>query len=382
MDFTLTEEQLRIKESFARFARAELNHAMPNRDREQVFNRSGWKRCAEIGVHGLPLPRRYGGRDADPVTTMLALEGLGSGCTDNGLCFAINAHLWGCAFPIHTFGSDEQKDRFLPDLCSGEKVGALAVTEREAGSDAYSLKTVAKLRGNRYLLNGSKIFVTNGPIADVILVLASVDPGKGAHGISCFLVEKGAPGLRIGPAVEKMGLRTVPMGELFLENCEVAVANRLGREGAGLAVFNHAMEWERAFILATALGAMQRLLERCREYARSRRQFGRPIGAFQLVSTRLVDMLVRLETARLLLYRVAWLKATGQRATMEAAMAKLYVSEAWVASCQDAMQIHGAYGYLSESELERELRDALASRLYSGTSEIQRQVIAQWMGVT
>ncbi|MBI2311679.1 MAG: acyl-CoA dehydrogenase family protein [Betaproteobacteria bacterium] len=381
MDFALTPEQAQLKESVARFAQSELNQDLPQRDREQAFNRAGWQRCAETGIQGLPVPRRYGGQEADPLTTSAALEGLGYGCRDNGLCFAINAHLWGCVQPILTFGSESQKERFLPRLCSGEWIGALAVSEREAGSDAYSLKTRAARDGDRYLLTGSKMFVTNGPVADLILVFATVDPAKGAHGITGFLVEKGTPGLRAGPTIEKMGLRTVPMGELTLESCAVPVENRIGAEGAGLALFNHAMEWERGFILAGAVGAMQRQLEQCRQHARTRRQFGQPIGAFQLVSSKLVDMQLRLEAARLLLYKVAWLKSHKRPALMEASQAKLFISEAWVQSCQDAMQIHGGYGYLTESEVERDLRDALASRLFSGTSEIQRQVIAHWLGL-
>ena len=382
MNFALTPQQAQLKESIGRFARAELNQDLLNREKAQVFNRAGWQRCAEMGIQGLPIPVCYRGQGADPLTIISALEGLGYGCKDNGLCFAINAQLWGCTFPISTFGTERQKERFLPGLCTGKWIGALAMSEREAGSDAYGLKTVAEHRGEHYLLNGRKMFVTNGPIADLILVLATVNPGKGAHGISGFLVENGVPGLTRGPAIDKMGLRTVPMGELLLENCAVPVENRLGQEGAGLALFNHAMEWERGFILASAVGAMQRQWEQCREYARTRRQFGQPIGAFQLVSNKLVDMQVRLETARMLLYKVGWLKTIERSAVMEAAMAKLYISEAWVQSCQDAIQLHGGYGYLTESEVERDLRDALASRLHSGTSEIQRQIIAQWMGLT
>ena len=381
MDFSLTPSQVELKETVARFAQAELNQGLLDRDRNRVFNRAGWQRCAETGIQGLPIPSRYGGRETDPITTLLALEALGYGCHDNGLCFAINAHLWGCAFPLHTFGSERQKERYLPRLCSGEWIGALAMSEREAGSDAYSLKSVAELRGDHYLLNGSKHFVTNGPVADLILVLATVDPARGTHGISGFLVEKGTPGLSVGSTIDRMGLHTVPMSELTLENCAVPVGNRLGREGAGLALFNHAMEWERGFILASAVGAMQRLLEKCRDYAKARRQFGQPIGAFQAVSGKLADMQVRIETARMLLYRVGWLKSVGRSSIMESAMAKLYISEAWVQSCEDAIQIHGGYGYLTETGVERDLRDALASRLYSGTSEIQRQVISRWMGI-
>jgi alkylation response protein AidB-like acyl-CoA dehydrogenase len=381
MDFSLTREQVELKEATMRFAAAELGADTLERDAAQTFDRAAWQRCAGHGIQGLPVAERYGGKGADPVTTLAALEGFGHGCRDNGLCFAISAHLWGCASPLLAFGSEAQKQRFLPALCDGRAIGALAMSEPDAGSDAYALKTTAERRGDRYVLNGRKSFVTNGPVADLIVVLASTNAGKGAHGISAFLVEKAAVGLRMSAPLGKMGLRTVAMGEFTLEECVVPLENRLGEEGAGLALFSHAMEWERGFILAPAVGAMQRQLEQCRRFVKGRRQFGQPIGHFQLVSSRLVDMQMRLETARLLLYKVGWLKTIGRRASMEAAMAKLHISEAWVQSCQDAIQIHGGYGYLQESGIERDLRDAIASRLYSGTSEIQRLVIAQWLGV-
>ncbi len=381
MDFSLTPEQSQLKADTADFARAELGTNLIERDRRQQFDRDGWDRCGRGGILALPIPREWGGRGEDPVTTVAALEGLGYGCRDNGLWFSINAHLWGCAIPVLTFGTDAQRRAYLPRLASGEWIGALAVSEREAGSDAYSLKTSARRDGGHYVLNGSKLFITNGPVADLMVVLATVDPARGARGITAFLVERGTPGLEVGPPVEKMGLRTVPMGELHLRDCKLAAEQRLGEEGSGFGIFAHAMEWERGFILAGAVGAMQYTLERSRKYARSRRQFGKPIGGFQLVASKIVDMQMRLETSRHLLYKVAAQKAAQRPAILEAAMAKLHISESWVQTCQDAMQVHGGYGYLTETELERDLRDALASRLYSGTSEIQRQIIAQWLGL-
>ncbi len=381
MDFAFSAEQSGLRDSAAGFARENLNEDLPARDRQQSFSPHTWRRCAEFGIQGLPVPTRFGGKGADPLGTMAALEGLGYGCRDNGLCFALNAHLWGCVQPVLLFGDAGQQERFLPGLASGATIGALAMSEPEAGSDAYGIRTTARLQDGRYLLNGHKIFVTNGPVAGLVLVLATLDPAAGAKAITAFLVEKDAPGLVAGPPVEKMGLRTAAMGELKLENCAVPVENRLGREGAGLAVFGRAMEWERGFILASAVGAMQRQFEECRQHARSRRQFGQPIGAFQHVSGKLVDMHMRLEASRMFLYKVGWLKSQERSAILESAMAKLYVSEAWVQSSQDAMQIHGGRGYLTENEIERDLRDALASRIYSGTSEIQRRLIAQWMGL-
>jgi alkylation response protein AidB-like acyl-CoA dehydrogenase len=381
MDFSLTAKQLELRDAIVKMAQAELGRDLLERDRAGRFDAAGWKRCAQAGLQGLTLPREYGGQGADALTAAAALEGFGYGSRDNGLNFALGAQLFGCAMPLAAFGSDEQKKRLLPGLCSGERIAALAMTEPDAGSDAYSLRASAARRGKGYVLNGRKIYVTNAQIADLVVVLATVDAQKKAHGVTAFVVEKGARGLTLTPPVEKMGLRTAQMGEVLLEDCALGEESRIGREGSGLAFFQHAMEWERGLILAPALGAMQRTLEACRARARERRQFGKPIGAFQLVATRLVDMQLRLESARLLLYKAAALKAQGKPVTMEAAMAKLAASEAWVRSAEDAIQIHGGHGYLAENGIERELRDALASRLYSGTSEIQREVIAHWMGL-
>jgi alkylation response protein AidB-like acyl-CoA dehydrogenase len=289
--------------------------------------------------------------------------------------------MWTTEIPVLTFGTDEQKMKFLPRLCSGRWIGGNAMSEPGSGSDAYALATRADLRGDRYILNGSKIFVTNGSIADVILVFATVDPAKGPNGVTAFLVEKTFPGFSVTRTVHKMGLKTSPMAELFFDNCEVPVANRLGREGAGKNLFTDSMTWERGCILASAVGSMQRLLETSINYAKQRHQFGQAIGKFQLVSSKLVDMQVRIETARQLLYKAAWLKGQRKSIFLEAAMAKLHISESWVRCAEDALQIHGGYGYMQEFEMERELRDAIGSRLYSGTSEIQRVIVGSLLGL-
>jgi alkylation response protein AidB-like acyl-CoA dehydrogenase len=381
MDFAWNEEQSRWYQDLAAAAREDLNIGLAERDRAGEFNRAGWQRCADLGVQGLPIPERYGGRGVDGLCVAHALEGLGNGCRDNGLLMALHAHMWSAAMPLLAFGTEKQKERYLPRLCNGQFISGNAMTEPESGSDAFSMTATAKRKGESYILNGRKMYITNGPIADVLIVFASVDPSKAAHGITAFLVDKGTPGFMMSPPQEKAGLRTTLMGHLTLEECEVPAANLLGKEGAGLAVFTHAMEWERAFILATAVGTMERLLDICIRYSKQRKQFGKPIGKFQLVASKIVDMKMRLETSRGLLYRVAWQKSQGRFAMREAAMAKLHISECWVQCCLDAMQLHGGRGYMVESEFERELRDALGSRIYSGTSEIQRQIIAQFMGL-
>jgi alkylation response protein AidB-like acyl-CoA dehydrogenase len=379
MDFSWSDEQRELMDAVVRFAGKELNDDLIERDRHGTFNREGWNKCAEFGVQGLPVPTEFGGLGQDALTTVGVLEKLGLACCDNGLVFSINAHLWTVAMPLVAFGSDEQKRKYLPGLCDGSLIGGNAMSEPDSGSDAYALRTSAVKRGDRYILNGSKTFVTNGPVADLIVAYVSTDPAKGANGISAFLVEKGSPGLSVAKKLEKMGIRTSPMAELFFDNCEVPAENLLGREGAGPSLFTHSMNWERGCILAGAVGAMQRLLNKCIRYAKQRKQFGQPIAKFQLVGSKLVDMKLRVETARQLLYYGAWLRSRGKTAIMEAAMAKMYISECWVKCCEDAIQIHGGYGYMVDYEVERELRDAIGSRLYSGTNEIQRNIIAALM---
>jgi len=381
VDFAWSEEQTQFRQAAEDFARAQLNDDLLGRDRRGEFNRAGWNKCAEFGIQGLPIPKEYGGMGSDPLTTVGVLESLGHGCKDNGLVFSINAHLWTLEIPLRDFGNEEQKRRYLPRLCGGELVGGNAMSEPGSGSDAYSLRTTAVRRGDRYLINGSKVFVTNGPVGDLFVVFATVDRAKGPNGISGFLIEKGFPGFTVGRKLEKMGLRTSPMAELFFENCEVPVENRLGREGSGQGLFTHSMTWERSCILASAVGAMERLLQVSIRYAKERKQFGQSIGKFQLVATKIVNMKMRLEEARAALYRTAWLRGMGRSVFLEAALTKLTISENWVKCAEDAIQIHGGYGYMSEFEVERELRDALGSKLYSGTSEIQRMIVASLLGL-
>jgi alkylation response protein AidB-like acyl-CoA dehydrogenase len=376
MDFAWTEEQEHLREDILRFARAELNEGYPEREKKGEFNRVGWKQCAEMGIHGLPVPGEYGGMGLDALTMVGILESLGYGCEDNGLVFAINAHMWTLEMPLLGFGTPEQKKKYLPKLCSGELIGANAMTEPGAGSDAYSVSTTAARDGDEYVLNGSKLFVTNAPIADLFIVYATVDPALGPNGVSAFLVERDTPGLQLGPEAQKMGLKTSPTGELFFDDCRIPRGQLLGREGSGKALFADSMTWERGSILAGAVGAMQRILDTCIRYSQDRKQFGKPIGQFQMIASKLVDMKLRLETSRALLYKAAWLKSKGRSVFLEAAMAKLQISESYVQNALDAIQIHGGYGYMAEYGMERELRDAVASRLYSGTSEIQRLIIA------
>jgi alkylation response protein AidB-like acyl-CoA dehydrogenase len=377
MNFELTPEQQTLQKAAIEFARRELNGNMIERDAQQMFSHDGWKKCAAFGVQGMPIPKKYGGREAGPITTIAVMEGLGYGGSDQRLLFSINAHMWTNSIPLLKYGTTEQKKKYLPELCDGSLMGANGASEPSAGSDIFSMQAHVRKNGSDYVLNGRKIFVTNAPVADLFTIYATLDATLGAAGICAFIVEKGTRGLSVGKKKDKMGLRTALMAELALEDCYVPETALLGREGRGAEIFNCSMAWERACILATCLGTMQRQLERCVEHARRRKQFGQPIGKFQSVANRIVDMKLRYETARLLIYKVGWLMQNNKSADMDAAMAKLYVSESFVKSCLDAIQIHGGAGFLTGLEFEREMRDSVGSTLYSGTSEIQRNIIAR-----
>ncbi|MEJ2715525.1 MAG: acyl-CoA dehydrogenase family protein [Deltaproteobacteria bacterium] len=381
MDFSLTEDQAMFKESAINFSLKTLNTGTKEREEKGEFSRESWDKCAEFGIQGLPMPEEYGGLGRDILTCIAAMEGLGFGCRDSGLLFSINSHIWTCESPILKFGTDAQKQRYLPPLVSGSWVGGHAMTEPDAGSDAFSMTCRAEKKGDRYFINGTKMFISNAPIADVLLVFAVTDATKGFAGFSTFIVEKGFPGISVGKPLEMMGLRTCPLGEVILDNCEVPEENRLGKEGAGSAIFNSEMEWERSCLFATHVGAMARDLEECISYAKLRNQFGRPIGKNQSISNKIAEMKVRLELSQLALYKVAWLKATGKRAPIESAVSKLFISESYVANCLEALQIHGAYGYSKEMDFERNLRDSIAGKIYSGTSEIQKNIISSFLGL-
>jgi L-prolyl-PCP dehydrogenase len=381
VQFELTEQQRLLRDSIVEFAQRELNDDVIERDREGRFSREAWQKCAELGVLGLPIPEEYGGAGADALTTITALEGLGYGCEDAGLVFSINAQLWACETPIARFGTEQQKQTYLPLLCDGSLIAAHGMTEPESGSDAFALATLATPIDGGYRLNGSKTFVTNAPESDLFVIFATLDRSRGFAGLTAFVVARDTPGLSVGGHLSKMGLRTSPMAEVYLQDCEVGEDQLLGRPGGGMAVFNHSMLWERSCILASCVGTMQRQLERSVAYAKERQQFGKPIGSFQAISDKLVQMRLRVETARLMLYRLGWLLDQGKPAAVESALTKLHIAESFLQSSLDAVQIRGGYGYMTEYEVERDVRDAIGSRIYSGTSEIQRMIVARAMGL-
>ncbi len=309
------------------------------------------------------------------------MEGLGYGTDDQGLLFSLNAHLWRTMVPLVLYGTPEQRERYPPGLADGTLIGANASTEPEAGSDIYAMKTSARPAEGGYFLNGTKTYITSAPVADLMVVYATLDEKAGPLGITAFLVEADTPGVQGSSAFDKMGLRTAAMGLIDLRGCWVADSAVLGRPGRGSQVFESAMEYERGSILAACLGVMRRQVEKAVDHARRRQQFGQPIGKFQAVSHRIADMKVRLDAARALVQRIGELKDQGESATLEAAVAKLFVSEAYVQSSLDAVRLQGAKGYLSENPESWQLRDAIGSLLYSGTSDIQHNIIARELGL-
>lgn len=382
MDFALTPEQKALHEEIVRFAQNELNADLIAKDRDQVFSRDLWAACGRMGLQGLPVPEEYGGSGADGITTAIALEALGYGCRDSGLVFSLCAHLLSCVVPLWKHGSETQKRRWLPGLCDGTLVGVHAMTEPESGSDAYTMHTKATPDGAGWRINGTKTFITNGPVADLVIVFAVTDAARGFHGgITAFLVEAGTPGFTVSQKIEKMGLRTSPFAELRFDDVRVDEASVLGRPGAGAQQFQNSMDWERVCLFAGHVGTMERLVEQSVEYARTRRQFNQPVGKFQAIQHKIADMKIRLEASRLLTRRAASMLDKSKMVSLDAAVAKVFVSEALVQTSLDALQVHGGYGYCTEYEIERAVRDSVGSTIYSGTSEMQRQIIARFMGL-
>ncbi|MCC7547516.1 MAG: acyl-CoA dehydrogenase family protein [Burkholderiales bacterium] len=382
MDFALSEEQRLLRDSVIRFAQGALNDRLSERDRDQEFSRELWRECAKVGLQGLPAPEEYGGTALDALSTAIALEAFGYGCRDGGLVFSLCAHLLACVMPVTKHANEAQKKKYLTGLCDGTLVGAHAITEPGSGSDTFSMRTKAERDGSGWRISGSKTFISNGPVADVAIVFAVTDGSKGFHGgLTAFLLETTHPGFSVGRKMEKMGLRTSPVGEISFQDMQVREEHVLGTVGGGSAVFATAMDWERTLLVASHVGAIERLLETSITYARTRNQFGQAIGKFQAVSHKIADMKVQLEAARLLTYRAAWRLDHTRNSNLDASIAKLFVSESLVKAALDSVQIHGGYGFMMEYEVERTLRDAIGGTIYSGTSEMQRNIIARWLGL-
>ncbi|MEL6836544.1 MAG: acyl-CoA dehydrogenase family protein [Bacteroidota bacterium] len=383
MDFTIPTAYTEYQKKVIAFAREHLQDDVVARDESGTFPRDLWQLCADFGIQGLAAPAAFGGQDEeiDLMKGVLAMQGLGYACKDNGLTLALSAQMWTVQIIISIFGTDFQKEKFLRPMAEGRWLGAHALTEEKSGSDTFNMKATATSVEGGYVLNGEKRLITLGPIADMALVVASTNPKHGKWGISAFLVEMDSEGATRSPVRKKMGCRTVPFGELTFNDCFVPEGNRLGKEGAGFSITQQSLEYDRCCVMASKLGAMERQLEEAVAYAQKREQFGQAIGKFQAVSNRIADMKLRLETSRLLLHKMVWLKQNNLPCTMEASLLKLQLSESFVASSVDAIRIHGGNGYLTEFEVERNLRDAIGGVLYAGTSDIQRNIIAKLLGL-
>lgn len=380
MNFGWNEDQVALRSAAAEFGARVLTEGIVDRDRNSTFSPELWSACADFGLTGLIIPEAWSGLGHDMLTAVAILEGVGLGALDNGMVFSTVAHAASVAGPIVDYGTEEQQAQWLPRLADGSVIGAAAITEPGTGSNSLGMTTAARQESEHWVLDGSKTFISNAPIADLFLVYARTGKGSMA-GLSCFLVPAETKGLSVGKPIEKMGLRTSPMAEVFFDGCRVPGSALLGSVGSGSMIFNLTMDVERLLVMAPAIGVMERLLDRCVAHARERNIGSGPIGAHQAVSHPIADMELDLETSRLALYRAAWRTENHGTITRESALAKLAVSEAYIRCCRTAMQVFGGYGYTVEYGLERELRDALATTLYVGTSEIQRNLIAGLRGI-
>ena len=380
MDFSWSEPLRARRAALIDFVRAELDGNVAGNDPSCTFAAENWQKCADHGVLGWALPDAFGGSGLDRLSLVYMLEALGYACIDTGLVFALASQMLSIQPALVVFGSEAQRKTYLPRLAAGER-GAFAITEEDSGSDTYSLAARAVKTDGGYVLNGVKKFITLAPVADLAVVFANVNPERGQWGVTGFVIERGQAGFETSATQPKMGLRTTPIGDIVLKDCFVPDTQRLGDEGAGVAIFAKAMESERSYILAGQVGAMERQLEDTIRFTRTRRQFGQPIGKFQAVADRVAQMKLHLETSRLLLYKVAWLDSQGKPLLLDAALANLHLSEAFVESSLDAVRNHGARGYLAEYGIERDLRDSVGGLIYSGTSDIQQNIIARMLGL-
>ena len=374
MDFVLSKEQEMARMLFREFAENEVKPLAQEVDETERFPAETVAKMQKLGFLGIPMPKEFGGQGCDTLTYVLCVEELSKVCGTTGVI--VSAHTSLGADPIKKFGTPAQKEKYLRPLVSGEKLGAFGLTEPGAGTDASGQQTKAVLEGDHYVLNGSKIFITNGGKADIYIIFAMTDKSKGTKGISAFIVEKEFPGFKIGTKEKKMGIRGSSTTELIFENCIVPKENLLGQEGKGFGIAMQTLDGGRIGIAAQALGIAEGALEETVNYVKERKQFGRPIAKFQNTQFQIADMATKIEAARYLVYRAAVAKDTQKRFSVEAAMAKLYAAEVAMEVTTKAVQLHGGYGYTREYPVERMMRDAKITEIYEGTSEVQRMVIS------
>lgn len=379
MDFVLSKEHEMARTLFREFAQNEAKPLAQEVDETEEFPRETVAKMCKLGFMGIPVPKEYGGQGCDPLTYVMCVEELSKVCATTGVI--VSAHTSLCCDPIQTYGTEEQKQKYLIPLAKGEKIGAFGLTEPGAGTDAQGQQTKAVLEGDEYVLNGSKIFITNGKEADVYVIFAITDVVEDKRGrkkkeITAFIVEKGTPGFTFGTKEKKMGIRGSSTYELIFTDCRIPKENMLGQKGKGFGIAMHTLDGGRIGIASQALGIAEGALEATVEYVKERKQFGRPIGAFQNTQFQLADMATKVQAAQMLVYKAAMAKATQKSYSVEAAMAKLYAAEVAMEVTTKAVQLHGGYGYTREYDVERMMRDAKITEIYEGTSEVQRMVIS------
>jgi alkylation response protein AidB-like acyl-CoA dehydrogenase len=381
MDLDWNTEDRGLYDSVVAFCKDSLQEDVAALDADSEFPREAWKTCADYGVLGWRVPTEFGGKGYPVRLVAYLMEAFGYGCEDNGLAFALGTQMWGIQTALLNFGSEEQVAKYLPGLMRGDLIGAHAMNEDGSGSDAFAIAATAVEDGDHFLICGEKSLVTFAPIANFAIVFAKTAPDAGQWGISAFVVDADAPGYSASDPDAMMGLRTAPYGRVLLEDCRVPASSLLGKVGAGASIFSFIQLWERSLVLAPHVGAMQRLLDQSLSFARERQRAGVPIGKHQAVSHRIAEMKVRLETARLLLHNTARKQQEGTADLMDAALTKIYLSESLTQSALDAIAIHGGDGYLTAAGIERNLRDALGATIYSGTSDVQRNIVASLLGL-
>ena len=374
MEFGLSKEHLLAQQLYRSFAEKEVKPLAQELDEEERFPWETVKKMAKYGMMGIPIPKEYGGQGADVLTYIMAVEEMAKVCGTTSVI--MSAHTSLCATPILENGTEEQKQKYLVPLAKGEKIGAFGLTEPGAGTDASMQQTKAVLEGDHYVLNGSKIFITNAEAADIFIVMAMTDKSKGTKGISAFIVERDFPGFSVGPHVKKMGIRGSSTCELIFENCIVPKENMLGKEGKGFALAMKTLDGGRIGIAAQALGLAEGAIDEAVKYTKERKQFGRKISQFQNTQFQLADMFAKTEAAKYLVYKAAWRKGEKLPYTVDAATAKLFAAETAMAVTTKAVQLFGGYGYTRDYPVERMMRDAKITEIYEGTSEVQRMVIS------
>jgi butyryl-CoA dehydrogenase len=377
MNLELSEEQKLLQKTVRDFAESEVKPLAKELDETGRFPRDTFKKAAELGLTGIAFPEIEGGAGFDHIAYSIAIEEISRCCASTGVILSVQNSLY--CDPIHRFGTEEQKKKFLLPFARGEKIGCYALTEPQAGSNAAALQTKAAKKGDTYIVNGTKAWITNGGAADAAIVYVNTDPPKGEKGITALVVEKGTPGFQVGKEEKKLGINATACSELVFADCEVPVANRIGNEGEGYKVALSTLDGGRIGIAAQATGIAQGAFEAALDWSQQRMAFGHPISQFQAIQFMLADMSTELDAARLLVRKAAWKQDTGARFSMEAAIAKLFASEMATRVTHRAIQIHGGYGYSREYPVERAYRDARITEIYEGTSEIQRLVISSWV---